>query len=295
VGLRVALVTCSTLPDLDPDDRPVRDALIARGIEATAPVWDDASVDWEAFDLAVIRSTWDYPARRDEFVEWAGSVSRLANPADIVAWNTDKRYLRELAAVGIPVVPTQWLAPGEIVALPAGGRHVVKPAVGAGSIDAAAYAMHDEHERDLAAKHAARLLAAGRTVMVQPYVDAIDESGETALMYFRGEFSHAVSKEPMLAEERGLEPGRLFKSETITPRKPSDAEFELGRSVLAAVPGGSDRLAYARVDMVPDAEGRPMLIELELTEPSLFLAYAPGAAERFARVLAAMVEDSREK
>jgi len=281
----VALATCATLPDLDPDDQLLLYALRSAGVDARPAVWDDKAVDWRAFDLVVIRNTWDYPPRRDAFLAWARGVPNLANPADVIAWNTDKRYLAELAAAGVPVVQTSWLAPGDAFALPPHGRHVLKPAVGAGSLDAAAFALHDEHEASLAREHVARLLAAGQTVMLQPYLELIEERGETALIYLGGEFSHAVTKGAMLAEERGLEAGGLYKSETIAPAQPSPEQLALGGRALAAIPGGTDQLLYARVDLIPDANGEPVVIEVELTEPSLFLGYGPGSAERLAALI----------
>jgi hypothetical protein len=283
---RIALVTCATLPDLDPDDQLLIEPMRDSGVDAVAAVWDDPGVDWSAFDLIVIRSTWDYPARRREFLEWTRRVGRLVNAADVIEWNTDKGYLRDLASVGVPVVPTSWVAPHDEVVLPPRGRHVLKPAVGAGSLDAEAFSMHDDHEHAMAREHASRLLAAGQTVMVQPYLDAIDEVGETALMFFGGKFSHAVGKQAMLAGDRGLEAGGLYKKETIEPRQPTDAQLNVASRALAAVPGGPYRMAYARVDLVPDSAGNPLLIELELTEPSLFLRHGPGSAARFARSLA---------
>ncbi|MDL2335376.1 MAG: hypothetical protein QFC55_05035, partial [Chloroflexota bacterium] len=106
---RIALATCAALPDLDPDEQLLLEPLRALGVEARAAVWDDATVDWAAFDLVVIRSTWEYASRRDEFVAWTRSVPRIVNPANVVAWNTDKHYLRDLAAAGVPVVPTDWI------------------------------------------------------------------------------------------------------------------------------------------------------------------------------------------
>ena len=117
---RVALVTCAELPELDPDDRLVVEPLRALGIDVVPAVWDDPAVDWAAVDLAVLRSPWDYARRRDEFVTWSESVPRLLNPAAVIRWNTDKRYLRALAASGAPVVETAWLEPGDQVDLPAG-------------------------------------------------------------------------------------------------------------------------------------------------------------------------------
>jgi hypothetical protein len=284
---RVALVTCASLPGLDPDDQLLIEPLRARGIEPHPAVWDDPAVAWHDFDLAVIRNPWDYPGRRDEFVAWARSVPRLANPADVIAWNTDKRYLSDLAAAGIPVVPTTWLTPGEVVVLPAGGRHVLKPSVGAGSIDAAAFSMHYEHEMALALEHAERLLGGGRSVMVQPYLERIEERGETGLIFLGRELSHVIAKGAMLHGERGAGGGGLYRDESIRRRDPTAAELDVARRALAAVPGGPDRLLYARVDLVPGHDDRPLLIELELTEPSLFMTTAAGSAERFAAAIAA--------
>ena len=287
---RIALVTCATLPELDPDDRLLIEPLRALGTDAQPAVWDDPAVDWASFDLVVIRSTWDYPARRDQFLAWATSVPRLANPVDVITWNTDKRYLADLAAADIPIVPTSWLAPTDAVVLPPRGRHVLKPSVGAGSLDAAAFSLHDEHEQNLAREHAARLMAAGQSVMVQPYVDQIEKLGETALIFLGGAFGHAVNKGAMLVGDRGLEARGLYLGETIEARQPTRRQFEVAREALAAVPGGPDRLVYARVDLVPDSSGNPLLMELELTEPSLYLAHATGAAQQFAHVLAGQIE-----
>src|SRR4051795_11926975 len=128
---RVALVTCDQFPDLWDDDHPLRDALRDRGVQVDAVRWDDPSAAWAGFDLVVLRSPWDYPARRDAFVAWARSVPRLANPADIVEWNTDKRYLRELAAAGVPVTPTTFVGPGDTWTPPTAGEWVIKPTISA--------------------------------------------------------------------------------------------------------------------------------------------------------------------
>jgi hypothetical protein len=276
---RVALATCAELPDLDPDERLLLAPLAARGMRVDTVVWDDPTVDWDAYDLVVVRSTWDYAPRRAEFVAWAQSVPRLANPAAVVAWNSDKSYLRDLARAGLPVIETMWLEPDSTVTLPTSGVHVVKPAVGSGSRDTARYDLGSPEQRARAAGQATNLLAAGRTVMVQPYLAAVDTVGETALIYFDGVFSHAVRKGPMLNEDTAPVDG-LYKDEKIDARDPSDAELAVGARVLTELP--ISHPLYARVDLIPDAAGRPTLLELELIEPSVFLEYAPGAADRFA-------------
>jgi hypothetical protein len=327
---RVALVTCAAFPDLWEDDHPLRDALRKRGVTVDAVRWDDPEADWSTYDLAVIRSPWDYTDRPEAFVAWARSVPRLANPAEIVAWNTDKRYLGDLAAAGIPIIPTEFVAPEfvapEFVAPefvgsesagsgfvgsgsvgpefvgpgsvglggnwtpPADGEWVVKPTVSAGSRDTARYLLPGQSAEAVA--HVRRLTGAGRTAMVQPYLSAVDTAGETAVLCTpdaNGEltFSHGVRKGPMLTA-RGDVPVDM-NEERITPREPSAAELALAEQVLAVVPGGAKQLLYARVDLIPGPDGTPALIELELTEPSLFLLHAPGAADRLADAILARI------
>jgi glutathione synthase/RimK-type ligase-like ATP-grasp enzyme len=285
---RVALVTCAPMNGLDPDDALTLAPLRERGIHAEPAVWDDPAVDWAAYDLAVVRSTWDYYPRRDEFLAWAGQVPRLANPAAVLAWNTDKRYLRELAAAGVPTTPTTWIGPGEAWTPPVGGEVVVKPAVSGGGIDTGRYDLADPHERQLAAKHARRLADDGRLVMVQPYLAAVDEHGETALLWLGGRYSHAIRKGALLTgPDVGVQ--GLYREEEIAAREPSPEQIAVAERVLAAVPFDPADLLYARVDLVPDGAGAPLLLEIELTEPSLFLATAPGAPERFADGVAAHI------
>jgi hypothetical protein len=282
---RVALITCAELPDLDADDRLLLDPLRERGIEPVPVAWDAPGVDWAGFGLAVLRSPWDYVSRRDAFVAWAAGVPRLANPADVIAWNTDKRYLRDLVDAGLPVVPTTFVEPGEDWMPPPGQEYVVKPTVGAGSLDAGRY-----QPGVPATDHVTRLHAAGRGVMIQPYLTAVDTYGETSLLYLpdasgRLTFSHAIRKGAMLTgPDEGVE--GLYKEETVRPRTPLDAELELGERVLCAIPGDRDRLLYARVDLIPDAAGQPLVVELELTEPSLFLSTAPESIPRLATAIA---------
>jgi glutathione synthase/RimK-type ligase-like ATP-grasp enzyme len=263
----IALATCSYFPHGDPDDAHLAAALP----EAEFAVWDDPAVDWAAYDLVVIRSTWDYQERREEFLAWVRSVPRIINPPAVVEWNTDKRYLGELPGA----VHTEYLAPGDVFASPA-GEYVVKPTVSAGSRHTARFGPGEESR---AAALVAEIHAGGRTAMVQPYLSAIDELGETALLYFDGIYSHAIRKGPIL--RRGVEPtSEVFAAETIEPREPPADERELADAIAARF---SD-LAYARVDIVRGPDG-PLLLELELTEPSLFFAQGDGAAERFAAAI----------
>jgi glutathione synthase/RimK-type ligase-like ATP-grasp enzyme len=242
-------------------------------------VWDDPAVDWDRFDLVVLRSPWDYVERHEQFLTWCESIGegRLHNPYEVVRWNTDKRYLADLDAAGLPVVPTTFLEPGAPVVV-ADGPCVVKPAISAGSRDTA---RHDGPGP--AAEHAQRLLDEGRVVMVQPYVAEVDTEGETALLYFDGEFSHAIRKGPLLTDG-AAQVEDLFAPENITPREPRPEERAVGDHVVAEVHRRFGTLLYTRVDVI----GRdPMVLELELTEPSLFFLHSAGAAERYAAAIRA--------
>lgn len=287
---RVAFATCRQLPDLDGDTRRLIAPLAARGISATPAVWDDPNVDWASFDLVVIRSCWDYVARRDQFLEWAARVPRLANAAAVLAWNTDKIYLRDLAARGVPVVPTTLLEPEEHFTAPGRGDWVIKPAVSLASLDTGRYRMDDGDERRLSVDHVQRLQASGRAVMLQPYMRSIDVEGETSLVFIDGVFSHAVRKAAVLTgpddgvDRRFLPQGGL----QLCLHRPTPHEIRAANDVLAAVPGGRDQLLYARVDLVAGEDGRRLLMELELTEPQLYFRQAAGAADRMAAAINAL-------
>jgi glutathione synthase/RimK-type ligase-like ATP-grasp enzyme len=184
----IALATCAELPDGD-----VHDRALAERLGAPFVVWDDPLVDWSAFHRVVVRSTWDYSARRDEFLAWTRSIGdRLVNPAPVIEWNTDKRYVDELRTAGIPVVATQLLSPGTTLGRMA-AEIVVKPTVSAGSRDTGRFQLTQRRAAE-ALLH--RIHASGRTAMVQPYVISVDERGETALVYVEGAFFHAVRKAP---------------------------------------------------------------------------------------------------
>ena len=230
---------------------------------------------------------WDYPRRRDELLDWAERVAALAplaNPPPILRWNSDKRYLLDLARAGVPVVPTAIAAPGEPVAWPA-GEVVVKPTVSAGSIDTDRY---PEARRDEARAHVARLHAEGRSAMIQPYLSAVEHRGETAVVFVDGAVVHTVRKGPMLMP--GLVTvGGLFVEEDIRPAVAGDAERSLAERTLAAIPGPRAPLLYARVDLVFSDGGEPLVLELELVEPSLFLAHGPGVADALVRAIARRV------
>ena len=286
---RVALATCAAFADLDVDDQLLLEPLRALGIEPAPAVWDDPGVDWASFDAVVIRSTWDYAERRDEFLHWVeetSRVTRVLNPISVVAWSSDKHYLNDLSVAGVPVVSTHFVEPGdEHWNFPTGfAEFVVKPAISAGSRDTMRYS-HASHSA--ANAHVRRLLDAQRSVMIQPYLPSVDTVAETALLFFDGEYSHAIRKGPLLqVDVEGEKVEGLFIQEQIDPREPTPAQREVAQAAMAVVPRGPEQLLYARIDLIDDTHGNPVVLELELVEPSVFLVTDPSAATRFAEAIA---------
>ncbi|MFF4727000.1 RimK family alpha-L-glutamate ligase [Streptomyces mirabilis] len=276
---RIALATYRPeegAESLDRDLPVLRAALEGAGAEAVVGYWDDPDVDWAAFDLVVIRSTWDYSWRVAEFVAWAercGKLTRLANPAAVVRWNTDKRYIGDLAEAGVPTVPTRYLPPGAPAEFPDDREYVVKPTSGAGARLAARYR---PEERETALRQLERMHDKGLTAMVQPYLTSIDTAGERALQYYGGRLLHASRKGAV------LEPGTAYDADKVAhprlePWQPTPAELAVAERALAAVPERTDgsELLYARVDLVDGDDGNPCVMELELVEPNLFLWLHP--------------------
>ncbi|MGX2997376.1 hypothetical protein JNUCC64_24460 [Streptomyces sp. JNUCC 64] len=281
---RIALVTSrpGTGVPADPELPVLLAALAAAGADAAAESWGDPAVDWAGYDLAVIRSTWDYVLDVPGFLEWTARCARLtalANPEPVVRWNSDKRYLGDLARAGVPVVPTRYLPPGTEPAPPVDGRpYVVKPSQGAGARYAARYD-GTPADAERAREHLSRLHAEGLTAMVQPYLRTIERTGERALVFAGGRFLHAVRKEPVLAEGVAFD-GPRDPHPGVIRWHPTETERALAARALAAVPDGP--VTYARVDLADGDDGTPLLMELELIEPHLFLDHRPESAGEFA-------------
>ena len=287
----VALVSAAEARHHDTDLPLIVRALGDRGIVADIVDWHDAAVDWSKYSMAIVRSPWDYHRRYSEFLQWLDVVSSqttLHNSAEIIRWNTDKAYLAELIDAGIDVIPTRYVRGAEdIVLLSNEGMLerdlVVKPTISAGSNNT------ERHEESpvKATAHLGQLIDGGMVAMVQPYQRFIDERGETGMLYFNGEFSHAFRKGAILATGENIKNG-LFVEEDISPRDPNAQERELGEAVMNFVQNkfGAAPL-YARVDVVRGSGGYPVLMELELAEPSLFLHTSPDSATRFASAVVA--------
>jgi len=278
----VAVATCAGDQLVDPDSPLLLDALDAAGVEGELCVWDDSRVRWDRYELVVVRSTWDYAARRDEFLEWARGLGRVLNPFEVLRYSADKHYLIDQAQRGHAVVATSFCDVGASPTFP-DADFVVKPCVGAGSIDADRFA-RDERER--ATAHVRRLHDAGRDAMIQPYIASVDTLGERALIFIDGAFSHAMTKGAMLNDAPD-DRDALFRREQMTR---ADAEPDALAAAAAVLddPRFAD-LLYARVDLVDD-DGTWRLMELELVEPSLFLGYDDTAATTLARAIRVRLE-----
>lgn len=279
----IALATCEELPDLDPDDQPLVELFHKMGIEATPAIWSDPSINWAGFDHIIVRNTWDYTNRLDEFLTWVKTYqSRIQNSYEIILWNSNKIYLNDLGEAGFPIVETQFVTdPLGDWELPTLGDFVVKPTVSAGSQDTLRLRSRDPDCRSRAHDLIERIISQGKTAMVQPYMMAVDEIGETAQLFIGGEYSHAIRKGPLLVPNvEGEKEHGLFLKEDISPREPKPEQRELATAVMGYVSQRFGVPLYARVDLLEDSEGKPVILELELVEPSMFFATAPDSAAR---------------
>lgn len=293
--MRVALVTFSGKPALTPDDGVLRDALEALGAQVEARPWD-VEADWASADRIVMRSCWNFHHMPREFVRWVSDIGaslpgRLRNAPPLAMWSVDKRYLRDLAARGVRTVPTAWVSRSAERPLPtlasiialhgAADGVVVKPAISATAHDTWRVAEHDAGAHQT--RFAELVARAPAGVMVQPFVAEILD-GEWSQIFLGGEFSHAVVKRPAAGDFRV----QHDFGGTIEARHPgaalvADAHLAL-RAAADATGTRVEEILYARVDGV-ERDGRLVLMELELIEPVLFLAYAPGAARRMAALV----------
>jgi glutathione synthase/RimK-type ligase-like ATP-grasp enzyme len=273
----LALASCAAPPEPDVDEPVLCAALARAGIRAQVLAWDDPAAPFAEARLTVLRSTWNYPHRPDDFLRWAEALGpRLLNPLAVVRWNTHKSYLDELARGGLPVVPTRFVARGaraslaRVLAEQGWPTVVVKPAISAGSLHTRRIA------RDELGAHQAWLeaMVAERDMMVQPYLDSVEGYGERAIVTIDGHTTHAVRKAPRFAG------GEEHVSEAV-PLAPDERRFAQAALALAEARFPEPRLLYARVDVARNARGELVLMELELVEPSLFLLQCPAALERF--------------
>lgn len=290
--LDVALATCVDMPEADPDEEVLSAALDRAGISNARLGWNDPEADFSRARMTVLRSTWDYPTSPREFSRWleeTAAVSDLWNPLPAVRWNLHKGYLHQLLGHGIPVVPTELVRAGKGTKLQElGDRHgwpvmVVKPAISANSmktlrVDESRLARGEAHLRSLTETGDA---------LVQPYLSAVEDYGERALIWIDGELTHAVRKSPRFTGS-----GEAVSKEPVPI---SASERELATRIVTLV---QDRLEtdllYARLDLAPDEEGRPLVMEVELIEPSLYFRQSPQALQRFVAASERRLRGARE-
>jgi hypothetical protein len=287
---KVVVAACRTAggADLYPDAdwQLLRTALEDRGALVERWSWDDDAAPWDAADLVVVRSTWDSVDRPEEFLEWirgTSSLVALANPAEVMTWNLDKRHLLDVEDAGLPVVPTLWSRPGDGWRAP-DYEFVVKPAISGGGRSTARY---EPHEQAQARAHVDDLHRAGQVVMTQRYLEAVDDTGEMKMVFIGGRFSHSTCIGPLLDRGTGVLETPWDKPVHITVEEPSDEQRQLGEAIISYVRERHDvHPVYARVDVV--GRSRPQLLELELVDPSLSLWARPIAADDLAEAVVSL-------
>jgi hypothetical protein len=267
---RLRIATCMELPEVDADAEPLAAALAAAGIAAELLAWDDPAVDWDAPIPTLLRSTWNYALHVDAFRAWIDRIAVLWNPHDVVRGNISKRYLLELMRRNVPTVHTAIVERGASLAA-LEERSVIKPEIGAGSLDARVF-----EAGDIAGANAHLQTIFHRcAALVQPYVTSVDDYGERSLIWIAGDFTHAIKKTPRFSGD----------AERVTgPHPIADDERAVGEAALAPY---VDRILYGRVDLARDSNDRPCVMELELIEPSLFFPKHPPALDRLIAALAA--------
>jgi hypothetical protein len=294
----VALVTDTVNLPIDYDMPLLRAACDTIGLTTEICQWEDQEVDWSRFDAVLLRSPWNYVDQLPEFLAWCDSVEAvtlLLNPLAVARWALNKSYLADLAALDVPIVPSRFAGPGEdpasvlrdfLAEHHQAKEIVVKPTVGAYSRDVQRFTRSMEAE---AVDHMSRLFGKGARVIVQPYFDSVDRDGETDLIYFDRQYSHAIRKSAMLMQDGTVNvPTLEFRKSRVA----DEGERAVASAALDAAVShlGLDRpLLYGRVDLIRDDDGRPVVLELDICEPSLNLPFGEGSAMRFAQVLAERV------
>ncbi|WP_268800499.1 ATP-grasp domain-containing protein [Pseudomonas huanghezhanensis] len=292
--ISLALVTDEASLPIDYDMPLLLDACQAIGFRAEVCIWENPDIDWSRFDAVLLRSPWNCIEQLPEFLAWCERVAadtHLFNPVSVARWGLDKLYLADIAARGVPIIPSQFVEPGVdpalalkafLAAYPETSEIVVKPTVGSYSRGVQRYTRPREAE---AAEHIAQLLGKGCHVILQPYIDSIDRDGETDLIYFDNVYSHAIRKSAMLM------PDGTVNVPTLEFRKARTADEEERAVALAALNAAASHLGlekpllYGRVDLIRDVHGNPMVMEMEICEPSLNLPFGEGSALRFAQAL----------
>ena len=283
--MKIALVSCEDLPDWEVDDQPLFKAFTDLGVDVVRPAWTE-TIDWGSFDACLLRTTWDYTHHLNEFLKWVDRVSvitRLFNGPDIIRWNADKRYLKQLSEQRVPIAPTIWLEEERDIAalLKQQGwtRAFLKPIVGACAQDTLRFTVEQVDQ----AQDLLRSVLPQSGMMLQPYLQRVETEGEFSTLYFDGRLSHAVQKIPVLGDYRVQDDFGASDKAIEVP----DGLRALSELVLSKIPAG---WLYARVDALRTDEKTWVLNELEMIEPSLFLRHSPTAAAMLAQATIGRLE-----
>lgn len=288
---RVTLVTSSDLPDLAEDFADLPDVLRSRNIEVRVAVWDDPDVDWNDAGLCIVLSITDFAERPDEFFSWADSVPRLLNDPQVLRWSSDKHYMQELQARGMPMIPTTWLEPDRQLSkhqvhtrMPAGGDFVVKSALSSNRHTTGRYTSTDASSRSKAIQHAVEILDSGHAALVQRYIQSVDDRGEISLVYLNGLLTYAVEKDPQLQTRTDL---KLRARDRASIHDVTMEERHLGEEVrhalhgaIAELTGRDHMLIYCRIDIIRTEEGFKVL-EVNLMDVTLYVSADERALKSF--------------
>lgn len=278
--MKIAIASCKDLPEWEVDDQPLFESLKKHSIEYQVVAWD-AAIDWSQFDACLIRTTWDYQERFEEFTAWIEKVStltKLFNPAPLLLWNSHKSYLKELEDNGIAIAPSEWLLQenqaniAEIMQRRGWAKGFIKPLIGANARECCRFDTTSQG-LETAQEHIERLLP-HEDLVLQPYLDSVETFGETSGIFFNHEFSHGTRKIPVKGDFRVQDD---YGAKDI-PYQLNDKEKQLAQQALEYVSSKFGQLLYARIDFLHASDGTPYLNEMELIEPSLFFRHGGAQA-----------------
>jgi glutathione synthase/RimK-type ligase-like ATP-grasp enzyme len=285
--MKIALLTCSKLPDLTPQDQLLIPELAKHDITATAVIWDDATINWENFDYLVFRNTWDYFEKETEFNHWLDKIEHLGiktlNPIAVIKKNKHKFYLREMEQQGIKILPTVFIDKTTDLTIKElmpsqWQKAVLKPAFSAGSYLTEVFETAEIEKINTQYK----TIASEKELLLQQFMPEIQTVGETSLIFFNKKFSHAVNKKPVPDDFRiQVQFGGIYR--LVHP------DAQLIAEAQKIVDTFTGKLLYARVDGIV-IDNKLHLMEVECIEPDLYFNLSAGSLERFVNAIVELIK-----